>query len=322
MSRHVRRAMFAGSWYPGTEPGLKDTIEKCFLSEQGPGELPAHDFWKDNKGEVMAIISPHAGYAYSGGVASNGYLEIAKDGLPDTIVLLGSHGGFSGIYIQTEGAWESPLGTTEIDEELATKIASNSEYIEEDNKYMLSPNITDNTFELQLPFIQYLSTSIKLVPIAVGSRDAKKLKAAAGDLSDALKDFFDNSLNNTKKIVIIASTDLTHYGPRFMFAPVKGKPSKEQNEWVRNNDKKFIDVAINLSSKDTTAILDQVMKERNVCCPGAIILGLECIKQLSDKSVIKYNVQLLRQATSFDIAPDSWGSFSAVGYASIIIKKE
>ena len=67
--------MFAGSWYPGTESGLKETIEKCFLSKQGPGELPTHEFWKENKGNVIGIISPHAGYAYSGGVAANGRLR-------------------------------------------------------------------------------------------------------------------------------------------------------------------------------------------------------------------------------------------------------
>ncbi|MHA1369706.1 MAG: AmmeMemoRadiSam system protein B [Promethearchaeota archaeon] len=316
----IRRARYAGSWYPGTKQALLKAIEGCFLSAFGPGEIPKRERAAGKIGDVIGIISPHAGLSYSGGVAANGYHAIALDGLPDTIVLIGSHGGFSGIYLQSGGKWESPLGETLVDDDLARRIVDHSTEIKEDNKYILS--VTDNTFEMQLPFIQYLSLDIRLVPIAVGSRKPSKLMRAADELSNALNDYFKDGANEGKKVVIVASTDLTHYGPHFMFMPARGKPASEQNEWVRANDKKVIDMILNLENEEVPDILEHSLNKQNICCPGAIALALETIKKIKTKSNInKLEIQLLKQATSYDIESRTFGTFSAVGYASIVIKK-
>ncbi|MHA1683587.1 MAG: AmmeMemoRadiSam system protein B [Promethearchaeota archaeon] len=331
----VRKAFLAGSWYPGNSGNLVKTIEACFTSRFGPRYLPGKSNEAGSVGSgvvsvpvsrkaggvrrVIGIISPHAGYAYSGGVAAHGYSMIARDGLPDAIILIGSHGGFNDIYIQTDGAWESPLGITRIDEELSSEIASNSSAIEINNRFFLYTN--DNTFELQLPFIQYLSNEIRLVPIAVGTRNPSKLKEAARDLSGTLKPYFDSESEGGKKIVIVASTDLTHYGKiNFGFAPADGKPVEVQNEWVKKNDLKVLNDICNFQNKDTADILQDSLKNKNICCPGAIMLALETIKQLRDEcdNLNKLDARILMQATSHDIEPRSHGVFSAVGYASIL----
>ncbi|MHA1792123.1 MAG: AmmeMemoRadiSam system protein B [Promethearchaeota archaeon] len=323
-SKYLRRAALAGSWYPASKDALISTLDKCFLSSFGPGSLPKRINKSNGNDKVVGIIAPHAGYTYSGGVASNGYKEIAEDGIPDTIILIGSHGGFSGIYLQTEGAWESPLGITDIDSELAVDVADNVKEIEEENSYML--RITDNTFELQLPFIQYLSKDIKLVPIAVGSRDFKKIKRAASQLSSVLAPYFDpKNEHQEKKVTIVSSTDLTHYGKfSFGFAPADGQSPEKQNEWIKQNDLNVINKILNLPEEDVGEILNFAIDHRNLCCPGAISLGIETIKQLSSKcNFNKLGISLLKQATSFDVEPSrSIGGFSAVGYASILFSRE
>lgn len=333
MSKYNRRAWLAGRWYPGTQQGIIKNLEESFKSKEGPGNLPPHEFSADKTGDVIGIVSPHAGYQFSWGVAANGFYEIANDGLPNTIILLGSHSSpissQNEILIQTEGTWESPLGVTAIDEELAQEINGNSKEIEENNQEMISPYRTDNTFGLQLPFIQYLSTNIKLIPMSVATVDMKKLKTAANELASTIQKYFNNSSTKEKKVVFVASTDLTHYGPRFQLMPARGKPPEIQNEWIKANDKKGIDQILSFEKIDTADIMAHFIKNSNICCPGAIILLLETIKQLKDKSrLTRIEAKLLQQTTSYEISQEeltdtnSGTNFSAVGYGSIVIIKQ
>ncbi|NMC07378.1 MAG: AmmeMemoRadiSam system protein B [Candidatus Lokiarchaeota archaeon] len=316
----VRHAEFAGSWYPGTRDALVKMIESCFRSPFGPGSLPKRGKPAGPGGAIVGIVSPHAGYSYSGGVASNGYHAIAEDGIPDTVVLVAYHGGFDGIYLQDKGSWETPLGTSIVDGEVAGKIAAVASEIVVDSRRVI--DLADNTFELQLPFIQYLSLDTRIVPIAAGSRAYPKIKAAASELASGLASFF--MTGASKKVVIVASTDLTHYGlAHFGFAPAHGKPAKEENAWVRNNDSRVLRMIENLEVEDTAKILAEALDHQNLCCPGAITLAMEAMKQLKEKcGFARLKSRLLKQATSYDVEPRGDGfSFSAVGYASVAITR-
>nr|MDO8086317.1 AmmeMemoRadiSam system protein B [Candidatus Sigynarchaeum springense] len=320
MAEPVRHAEFAGSWYPGRKDMLERMIETCFFSTFGPGSLPKRGKPAGPSGSLVGIMSPHAGYTYSGGVASNGYYAIAQDGIPDTVVLIAHHGGFDSIYLQDKGSWETPLGTSIVDADVAGNIAAVAKEIKVDSRRVIS--LADNTFELQLPFIQYLSLDTKIVPIAAGSRTYSKIKAGANEISAGLASFFMKEAS--KKVVIVASTDLTHYGLlHFGFAPAHGKPANDQNSWVRNNDSRVLRLIEALDQKDTADILDEALDNQNLCCPGAITLAMETIKQLKGKcGFAGINVRLLKQATSYDVEPHKEGAaFSAVGYASIVITR-
>ncbi|MEX2683594.1 MAG: AmmeMemoRadiSam system protein B [Candidatus Sigynarchaeota archaeon] len=320
MVEPVRHAEFAGSWYPGRKDTLERMIETCFCSTFGPGSLPKRGKPAGPGGSLVGIMSPHAGYTYSGGVAANGYSAIAQDGIPDTVVLIAHHGGFDSIYLQDKGAWETPLGTSIVDADVASKIAAVAKEIRVDSHRVIS--LADNTFELQLPFIQYLSLDTSIVPIAAGSRTYSKIKAAAGELAAGLASFF--TKDASKKVVIVASTDLTHYGLlHFGFAPAHGKPAKDQNAWVRANDSRVLTMIEKLDQYDTADILAEALANQNLCCPGAITLAMETMKQLKVKCGFSgLNVRLLKQATSYDVEPRGEGAaFSAVGYASIAITR-
>ncbi len=319
MAEPVRHAEFAGSWYPGRKDALERMIEVSFLSPFGPGSLPKRGKPAGPGGSLVGIVSPHAGYTFSGGVASNGYLAMAEDGIPDTVVLIAHHGGFDSIYLQDKGAWETPLGTSLVDGDVAGRIAAAAKEIRVDSHRVIS--LADNTFELQLPFIQYLSLDTRIVPIAAGSRTYSKIKAAASEIATGLAPFFTKGAS--KKVTIVASTDLTHYGMlHFGFAPAHGKPAKDQNSWVRNNDSRVLHMIEALDQQDTGDILAEALDHQNLCCPGAVTLAMETAKQLKVKcGFSKLDVRLLKQATSYDVEPRGDGpSFSAVGYASMAIQ--
>lgn len=320
MSKPIMKAHFAGSWYPGDKKTLTKMIEACFTSDFGPGELPERGTPVPPGGSLVGIMSPHAGYTFSGGVASNGYKAIADDGIPATIVLIAHHGGFDSIFMQTAGSWETPLGTSTVDEEVASNIAAVAEQIRPDSDKVIA--LADNTFELQLPFIQYLSTDIKIVPIAAGSRTYSKITQAADELSSGLQEYF--LPDSTKKVVIVASTDMTHYGPQFDLTPARGQPPEEQNEWINANDMRVVEMLQNLDTETTDRILNEALSNYNICCPGAITLAMETFKQLKRKCDFgKLEVSLLKHATSFDVEPheSGFGGFSAVGYTSLAITR-
>ncbi len=318
----TRSAYLAGRWYPGTKDALKKTIEDCFLSAFGPGRLPPVPPLAKAKGDgehVMGIIAPHAGLSYSGGIAANGYLAIAEAGAPDAFILIASHGGFDDVLIQDDGTWETPLGKTRVDRDIARAIGTAGQAIKVANEEMVDFEYTDNTFELQLLFMQYIAPAATIVPIAAGSRAFPKLHAAAGQLSTALNAYM--AANGKKRVAIVASTDLTHYGSHYGFMPAIDKSIDEQNQWVRDNDARVLDMILHLNDEDPGRILDEAMESHNICCPGAIILALDTFKQLSrKKNLERLGVKLLKQATSHDVMPDRFGRFAAVGYASMLFE--
>ncbi|MBD3186152.1 AmmeMemoRadiSam system protein B [Candidatus Bathyarchaeota archaeon] len=311
-----RTPKLAGSWYPFEKDALRDTIKECFTSPLGPGTIPTIKDTRKGRGKILATIVPHAGLRFSGPIAAHGFHAIMKDGIPDTIILVASHGGFNGIFTQSAGSWQSPMGRSEIDEDLVGRIIDGSNHIEINNDFMVER--TDNTFELQLPFIHFISLDTKIVPIAAGTRNNRKLMDAGEALARVLKEESDSE--EGKRVIIVSSTDLTHYGAHFNFMPARGKSPDEQNEWVRQNDMKAVNDILHFKEKNIGAILDDSLKHRNICCPGAIILTLHALKALKELGGInKIGTRLLKHATSHDIDHGAgFGGFSAVGYASVV----
>ena len=127
----IREARYAGSWYDGSESRLKETLKTFFESdERGPKKIPQVN--KNGKREIIAIVSPHAGYVYSGAIAAHAYAEVALDGTPDYFIVVGiDHRGVgtSPASIQVEGGWKTPLGTAKINNSIASKILSNAKKI-------------------------------------------------------------------------------------------------------------------------------------------------------------------------------------------------
>jgi len=190
MEGKIRFPAVAGQFYPAERENLERMIEN-FLKEAKIPEI---------KGEIFGMVVPHAGYIFSGFVASHCYKTIQNKNF-ETVILIGDshYERFEGISIWDRGEWETPLGKVKIDEDLAKKI------LKESKRFFVrdSAHLFEHSLEVQLPFLQKVLKNFKILPIIFGSED-KDWK----DLAKAILKFF-----KEKKILIVASSDLSHYPP-------------------------------------------------------------------------------------------------------------
>lgn len=280
----IRIPAVAGSFYDGDSKSLNIQIENCFLHKIGPGEIPLTN--PKRKSNIVGLVSPHAGYIYSGPVAANGFHKIALDGKPDTIIILGpNHRGFGeDVSIMTEGKWKTPLGELEIDAEMADDILKNSKIIKNDKK----AHQYEHSIEVQLPFIQYIfGKDIKFVPICMTRQDINTDIEIAKSICSSVVD---------KNILIIASSDFTHYEPQ---------------EYAESVDKQAINAILEFNPEK---LYDMIYHQNlTMCGPGPITVMLIACETLGSKKA-----ELLKYATSGDIS-GAYGQ--VVGYASLIVSK-
>lgn len=184
----VRKAAFAGQFYPGERDALSRQIDG-FLKESSQPALEAG---------VLGLIVPHAGYTYSGRIAACAYAAAAGSSY-DTVVIIGpAHRvGFEGCSVYPEGGYETPLGVAEIDAPLAEKIATAGGFV-----FLPQAHREEHAVEVQVPFIQKTFPQAKIVPILMGRPVSETVFA----LSAALK----KCLPGTRTLVV-ASTDLSHF---------------------------------------------------------------------------------------------------------------
>jgi AmmeMemoRadiSam system protein B len=281
----IRKPTVADAFYAGTRAELNEQITECFMHRFGPGSIPEAAL--DGPRKILGIISPHAGYAYSGPVAANGYSRLAADGLPDTFVILGpNHTGLgSGLSIQTEGAWETPLGIASIDSELATRIQQSCDLIDVDER----ANANEHSIEVQLPFVQFLfKDTVKFVPICMMMQDLKTSREVAESIIEQ---------TNGRNVVIIASSDFTHY---------------ESHETANRKDQEAIDAILKLDDKALNALGES--NRVTMCGYGPITTLIAAARLLGN-----VKAELLAHRTSGDITGDK---SAVVGYSSLLFVHE
>jgi len=254
------------------------------MHELGPKTLP-----KAAEGKLkhtIGLISPHAGYMYSGPVAAHGYYNLALDGKPDLVVAFGpNHTGMgSGLAIMREGAWRTPLGDVEIDTATADNIVKAARIVDVDD----SAHMQEHSIEVQLPWLQYLyGSSFKIVPICFLMQDLQSSREVGMAVAEALQN---------KNALVIASTDMTHYQP--------------QNA-AEKKDKTVIDAALKLEEEKVYSTVEAL--QVSMCGYGPVIACIVATKELGAKSG-----KLLCYKTSGDVVHD----YSAVvGYASIMFSR-
>ena len=202
--RLVRPPAVAGQFYAGSEQALREEIESCYRHRLGPGELPAVN--EDGPRQILGLVSPHAGYMYSGPPAAQGFYELAADGRPPAIIVIGpSHRPVSvSAAIQTTGAWATPLGEAVIDAELATTIADNCGILVD----RPAAFAYEHSLEVQLPFLQHLyGPQVGFVPVMMIDQDLSVATQIGRGIAQAL---------TGRDAVVIASSDMTHQEPAEM----------------------------------------------------------------------------------------------------------
>jgi AmmeMemoRadiSam system protein B len=286
----MRKAAYNGFFYPKTTDALNKAIEECFTGKLGPGALPTKP--KLDSFPVKAIISPHAGYVFSGMAAAWSYMAVAEAPLPDLFILLGpSHrAGHSGISMDS---FETPLGIIRVDQDFAKALVKKGNI-----KLDEAIHEKEHSLEVQLPFLQFSlgnrAEKIKILPFLVS--DDLDLGKAASDLRETITEL-------KRTVTFIVSSDFTHYGPEYGYVPftsdLKERLSKLDGE------------AINLIKKgDADGFAAYVYKT------GATICGQFAITLLL--KTIKFKQALLEQYyTSGEIT----GNYkNSVSYVSLVFR--
>jgi len=186
--KNVRKSVIAGSWYPGSEEELK-TVVDGYLSRAEKQDL----------GKIRALVSPHAGYTYSGQVAAFSYKQIQERDYDKVIIMAPSHHyAFYGASIGDYTHYETPLGEVPVSP-IADQMMKESSLVSSISK----AHLQEHSLEIQLPFLQRSLDKFDIVPIVIG-------KLSDDDI-DRFADLIIKHLDD--KTLIVASSDLSHYHP-------------------------------------------------------------------------------------------------------------
>jgi AmmeMemoRadiSam system protein B/AmmeMemoRadiSam system protein A len=266
----IRPPVVAGQFYPASPRQLKAMI-KGMIDE------------KAEKEEVIGLVSPHAGYEYSGPVVG---ALVSRIKFKDTFIIMGpNHTGRGKAFsIMTEGVWQTPLGDIEIDSELAKRILGFSRYLKEDQV----AHLDEHSIEVQLPFLQYFKPDVKFVPIVFSFGTGDIYQEIGREIARATKEL-------KREVVIMASSDMTHY------------ESQESAQW---KDAQAIEAIVELNEEK---LLQRVQTLNITMCGYAPAVSLiSAAKELGAT-----RAELVKYQTSGDTTGDY---SSVVGYAGIVLK--
>jgi AmmeMemoRadiSam system protein B/AmmeMemoRadiSam system protein A len=150
---------------------------------------------------IKALICPHAGYIYSGQVAAYSYSQVAGKKYDSIIIIAPSHSeSFDFVSVFDGDAYSTPLGKVNIDKKRSTMLVENNNRI----RFSEKGHNNEHSIEVQLPFLQYIFKEFEFIPVVIGHQSKQNIHAAGEAISEVFKK--DN-------ILIIASTDLSHYHP-------------------------------------------------------------------------------------------------------------
>lgn len=271
----IRPPAVAGMFYERETVKLKKSIEK-FLQEASPPAI---------KGEIIGIVSPHAGYFYSGKTAAFGY-KLIKGKIYDTVVVISpSHYEyFRGVSIYNGSAYQTPLGVVQINQDLREELKSYNSILEISKR----GHGREHALEVQLPFLQVVLNEFKLLPIVMGDQGKDFAFSLAEILAEVLKG---------KNVLLVASSDLSHY----------------YSHDVANSLDSRVEKLIN--SYDEETLIDELEEEKVQACGGGPIVAVMRASKLlgANKSKVLYRN---------DSSEASGDKHQVVGYLSAAFYKE
>ncbi|MGC1134699.1 MAG: AmmeMemoRadiSam system protein B [Nitrososphaeraceae archaeon] len=283
MSAYRRKPSVSGIFYSSNKEQLVDELKGCFTNKIfGPGRLPPSDQVR----KIYGMVSPHAGYLYSGSVAANGYYSVSSSKFNNVILVGPNHYGLgSSVATTMNGIWESPIGDVMVNPQVAKDIASRAASMDFDE----FAHSRDHCLEVQIPFLLFATEKFRIVPIILTNQD----EYLALELGSAISDTVNDCISKGDEFMLIASSDFTHY---------------ESNSEAHRKDSQLIKSILSL---DITAFY-YTLRQYNVsaCGYGAIATVMVAAKNLGAT-----RGELIRYATSGDVTGDK---SSVVGYSSIL----
>jgi len=260
----------AGQFYPAEPEALTADIENHLT------DVP-------EKMRAIGVVSPHAGFIYSGDTAGAVYSRIE---IPDTVILIGPNHTGQGerVSVMTEGTWCMPLGDLSIDGDLAKSICAASPLVRADSR----AHLHEHCIETQLPFLQYFRKDFKFVPICM-------MRLSFTECIEVSQAILSGVKKHEGTVLIVASSDMTHY---------------ESHASASEKDKKAIDQILRLDAK---GLYTTVEKNGITMCgviPATVMLLCANAMGAHDSELVKY-------MTSGEVSGDL---DHVVGYAGMIVK--
>jgi len=273
---NIKTPNVSGMFYDANPQKLSRIID-AFFSAASVSPVPE---------KVKILISPHAGYVYSGPVAAYGYKAISQQPFSTIVIIAPSHHfGFNGFALWPQGGFQTPLGIVPVDEAFGQKL------IEASGNIKANQTVFDkeHALEVQIPFLQKSLKDFKIVPLLTGQPDYQ----ACEDLANALQEV----IGDRDDVLILVSTDMSHY---------------HGYDAAKKIDRNTLNAITNFQPK---ILFEQCYIRNFELCgfSGAVTALLYAQKQGID------GVQVLKYATSGDVIPDK---SRVVGYSSIIFYKK
>jgi MEMO1 family protein len=269
---NVRPAAVAGTWYPGSAESLTEEV----ASHLGRADLDHRD-GPPPEADLLALIVPHAGIAYSGSVAAHAY-RLLRSRLFEVVIIVGpSHYvGFSGASIWPRGSFETPLGPMRVDEQLALSMLARCAVLHDRE----DAHRREHSVEMQLPFLGVIAPGVAIVPIVMGHQ-TRETAFAVGDCIGAA--------SAGRRALIVASSDLSHFFDAATAAALDGQ------------------VAADVAAFDADALMARLEQRRDHACGGGPIVSVMRAARLRGATVSR----VLSYADSGDVSGDK---SSVVGY--------
>ncbi len=260
----------AGQFYPGTASGLSRALLE--LTREEKERLPA-----------IGVVSPHAGYVYSGAVAGELFSSIQVPGR--AVIFCPNHTGIGeDAAIMSRGAWRMPWGDVPVDEELAARLETACPLLRED----ASAHSREHAIEVQLPFLHRFRPDVRIVPVALGRLSLEECRELGENVADAIE-------GDSERPLLVASSDMSHYVPDAV---------------ARKKDRMAIDRMLAL---DPEGLYRIVRTERISMCgvlPATVVL-------FAARRLGATSARLIRYATSGDVSREF---DQVVGYAGLAFR--
>jgi hypothetical protein len=264
-----RQPAVAGQFYPGSEYNLRADLSRLIPESS-------------DKKRVIGIISPHAGYLYSGSIAGRVYSQIE---IPATVLIIGPnhHGAGAAVALSPDGEWLTPLGLLPIDSRLNKLLLRHVPFIKSD----AYAHHQEHSLEVQIPFLQYLRPDVSVSALCLGYAEFHALKQIAFGIAAAIREY-------GEEVLIVASSDMTHY---------------ESAESARIKDETALERVLAL---DARGLLDRCRSQRITMCgvvPSAVMLEASLGLGATKADLVAYG-------NSGDVTGDNR---QVVGYASVVV---
>jgi AmmeMemoRadiSam system protein B len=260
-----------------------DPVDLCNKTHQVYSEVDQ----SEKVDNPLGIISPHAGWQYSGIVTATA-LEMVQ--VPDLVILLGNNHKDNGrpYAVWTDLPWAFPFGNVSVDQNLAEQFVDEVDLLEADH----AAHLQEHSNEIQVVWLHHKNPDLRIVPIAIDNTGNVQ------DLLDIGEQIAGVLENVDEPYLIIMSTDLTHY---------------KNYETVEEQDQQMIDEMLKLDP-EALFLLVKNNSDLNMCGLEPVVAGMQAILTLGASKAVLAKYRTSYEA--FNSNPDS-----TVGYASIVITK-